>query len=67
MKQEVKDKLQDDTFERECREFACELRGEESNETVEKQVKSNLSVLEDVSSLIDIPIIGAMFAWLARH
>lgn len=67
MKQEVKDKLQDDTFERECRDFACELRGGEAKEPVEQQVSSNLSVLEDVSSLIDIPIIGAMFAWLARH
>jgi len=75
MNKKVKEVLNESKFIDECKEFTCMVRRDmgqipeekPSEQHIPKQVVSNLSTLDKTLHLVDIPIIGALAVWIAKH
>lgn len=69
MKRKTKEAIQDNSFIRECNAFTCEVKKDMGHrvEVIPEQIKENLSTLDKTIKMIDIPIIGWIAIWFAKH
>jgi hypothetical protein len=69
MRQKTKEALNDTQFVDECRSFTCELKRSMNNcsDAVPDQIGKNLSSLDNTIGLMDVPFIGSVLIWMARH
>jgi len=69
MTSKAKEAIQDNSFVRECNAFTCEVKRDmgECHDAVPDQIMENLSTLDKTIKLIDIPIIGWLAIWFAKH
>jgi len=69
MRPKTKEAIQDNSFVRECNAFTCEMKRDmgQCGNTVPEQIKENLSNLDRTIGLIDVPIIGWIAIWFAKH
>lgn len=73
MRKSLKNALTENKFVEECNEFTCMVKNDNGEKQkvidheIQKQVTKNLSALNRTINLIEVPIIGSLMVWIAKH